>query len=238
MNNPRIAEYQPNLRLDWADHPPREPIIDQSTHLPYLIPDFIIPTALSSLREPEDFEIWLCEAKAILHEWSMDALVDIRVPRPNTSSIGAESWRVYSLMVRDWLAGNMSWKMYTTVLDRGYRIDFADEFVLNARLAFQTMTQITLLTNDVLYLARANYLTATRFVGAFQWNFAVAWNAGIDIKPQLALARLFMELRQDVPQLVQQITANIDTRGDVWGSLSFDEVLAICSYIVDALKGK
>lgn len=236
MNNPKIAEYQNDPQRDWGQHPPRMPSIDQSTYIPNLTSDFTIPTNPDFLREPEEFEPWLAQVKLILQEYGLDALIDIKTPRPELNSPKAETWKYFSLLVRDWLVKNMSWKIYTAVLNKGFRIDLADEFILNARLAFQTMTQITILTNKVLFLERGCYRTTTMFVRALLANFVAAWETGVEIKPQLVLGKLFMELRCDLPHFVQKVTENIDSRGDVWDSISYDEVVAACESAMDALE--
>ncbi|KAJ6161048.1 hypothetical protein N7470_004444 [Penicillium chermesinum] len=88
MNNPMIATYQPDPSRDWGARPIRAPMADQSTHLPEVGVKVHFPRNPFHLRVAEDFDEWHTEVKGLLHGWGLDALIDIKIPRPETTNPG------------------------------------------------------------------------------------------------------------------------------------------------------
>jgi hypothetical protein len=90
------------------------------------------------LSDPEQFDVWFDACTTILRQKGMHNLLDIKIPRPQTSDTdNAKKWVKSSRDVQSWLVINMTNEMYQLIKAQGFQIQFADEFIHNAKAVFQ-----------------------------------------------------------------------------------------------------
>lgn len=237
MNHPLVSKCQTDPTRDYSTLLAMSEEVDQSTNLPEVI-NLDLQHAPYMLKDADDFESWLSDVTKFLKSKSLDSLLDIRIPRPELTSPNARKWQALSIQVRDWLSLQMSLQLYLRVENRGYRIQLADEFIVNARIAFQdsVMESVTKQVNPLLLSRRSDFKTALEYVQAI-WDHYVKYSMlQMHINPCVVLSRIFNELRPEIPDFIDYRTCLLDANGDVWNKLVIEDVEDACAGIILHLK--
>lgn len=232
-----MSKFQAKPSREYRALLPMNEEVDQSTNLPEASSlDF--QHARYMLKEPGHFENWLRQVTEYLNSQHLDGLLDIRIPRPELRSPAARKWQRLSIQVREWLSFQMTLQLYLRVQNRGYRIQLADEFIMNARIAFQdsVMGNVAMQVNPLLLGRRTDFRTPLEYAQAVWEHYVKSKHLQMYLNPCVVLSCVFTELRPEIPEFIDYRTALLDANGDVWNNLVIDDVEDACVSIIDHLK--
>ena len=233
MNHPKVSEYQADPARDYSTLLSMTEGADQSANLPDMY-DFVLPKSNNVLKDPANFDEWLRLMTQILRSYRLDKLLDISIPRPERNSIHAAKWQRLSMEVRNWLGHQMAPSIYKMIKDRGYRLELADELILNAHLAFKGpgLDSVARAITPVLLVRRLDFFLVEEYVQAMWDRYDNDPVIQMNIKPCIILSRIFTEVRPEMPQFVEERIRMLDSKGDSWTKLSAQDVNDTCLAIL------
>ncbi|KAJ5179564.1 hypothetical protein N7492_002774 [Penicillium capsulatum] len=233
-----VSDGYTKIARDLSALPTMSDEVDQSTNLPKVTDIIYLPDAPLFLEKPVDFEEWLKGVIKILRPRQLDQLVDIRIPRPDPNSPRARQWKELSIKVRMWLTFQMSHGNYMGVNRAANQTELADEFMMHARILFQEscMDSVTKQMNVLFLSRRADFESAIAYIQAM-WNHYVQHSAlKTHVKPCVVLARIFFEVRPEIPDFIDYRKGVLDAQGNVWNKLSFEDAEDACDSVIDYLN--
>lgn len=230
-------DLNPHLDAPHSQTTP-ETTPDQGTNLAQH--GFILPDHAHILTNALYFDDWLHKALHTTQLLNLHRLLNINIPRPELNgSIHAVRWQNYSLQLKDWLARSMSSELYDQIASLRRRIVLADEFIAAARATFQRpdMASTTSFVNAVLYARCADFPSAARYLVATREAYRLYFQRKIDIKPYLALSRVWSELRSEIPGLVDMQIGAVESKGrNLWEEVSVKDFMDSCAVILSHVK--
>lgn len=169
--------------------------INQATGLPEKI-EIDVFSGMGRLEEPEDFDLWLRNTTRLLKSAGLDKLVDIHIPRPEVQNEGSKRWLLYSKLVQHYLSESIADGLLADIASRGKSIKLADEFVDEAKRAFQNPGIYADLDGvaSICSIQLSNHKTAQEFVWEFREHFKRLWDLQIGIPPYVAICKLINQL--------------------------------------------
>ncbi|KAJ6122628.1 hypothetical protein N7512_005093 [Penicillium capsulatum] len=214
-----VSDGYTKIARDLSALPTMSDEVDQSTNLPKVTDIIYLPDAPLFLEKPVDFEEWLKGVIKILRPRQLDQLVDIRIPRPDPNSPVPDNGRSFPSK-----AANQT--------------ELADEFMMHARILFQEscMDSVTKQMNVLFLSRRADFESAIAYIQAM-WNHYVQHSAlKTHVKPCVVLARIFFEVRPEIPDFIDYRKGVLDAQGNVWNKLSFEDAEDACDSVIDYLN--
>ncbi|KAJ5786243.1 uncharacterized protein N7503_011455 [Penicillium pulvis] len=153
-------------------------------------------SGMDRLEEPEDFDLWLRNTTRLLKSAGLDKLVDIHIPRPEVQNEGSKRWLLYSKLVQHYLSESIADGLLANIASRGKSIKLADEFVDEAKRAFQNPGIYADLDGiaSICSIQLSNHKTAQEFVWEFREHCKRLWDLQISIPPYVAICKLINQL--------------------------------------------
>lgn len=169
--------------------------ISQAIGLPEKI-EFDVFSGMDRLEEPGDFDLWLRNTTRLLKSAGLDKLIDIRIPRPEVQNEESKRWLLYSKLVQHYVSESIADDLLTIIASRGNPIKLADEFVDEAKRAFQNPGIYADLdgVSSICSIQLSSHKTAQEFVWEFREHFKRLWDLQIAIPPYLAICKLIDQL--------------------------------------------
>ncbi|KAJ5992379.1 hypothetical protein N7451_008103 [Penicillium sp. IBT 35674x] len=217
--------------------------INQAIGLPEKIETDVF-RGMDRLEEPEDFDLWLRNTTRLLKSAGLNKLVDIHIPRPEVQTDESKRWLLYSKLVQHYLSESIADGLLADIASRGKSIKLADEFVDEAKRAFQTPGIYADLDGvaSLCSIRLSNHKTAQEFVWEFREHFKRLWDLRIGIPPYVALCKLINQLdTMDTKLVVASTIADLHRRAEtmnLWTEFEEVDFLVVTFNIIQRLQSE
>ncbi|KAL3473589.1 hypothetical protein BJX99DRAFT_196233 [Aspergillus californicus] len=217
-----------------TDQQHQEPIRTQARKLSKTPPlmTFTALDPIEPLQGLEDYGAWLNHVKLRLASAYLEDLINKSIPRPSEDSLECETWGVWSMRVRIWLASNISASVTRDMSTNVERPVYADDYLVKL---YQTVHRFAYrfphrAWEGAVFIERRNYKSVGQFVYALQTKVALSNKVGMPITPYMALRLLFKGVRVEMPGHV--VAKEVSLPADP--AMTMDDVLfdSICRDLV------
>ncbi|KAJ5649503.1 uncharacterized protein N7484_003226 [Penicillium longicatenatum] len=215
--------------------------INQAIGLPEKI-EIDMFSNMDRLEEPEDFCLWLRNMTRLLKTAGLDKLIDIHIPRPEGQNEESKRWLLYSKLVQHYLSESVADDLLHDIVSLGKHIKLADEFVDQAKRAFQTPGVYADLDGiaSICSIQLSNHKTPQDFVWEFREHFKRLWNLKIGIPPYVAICNLINQLDTMETKFVVALTiADLHKRAekvDLWTQFKQVDFYVVSFNIIQRLE--